>query len=158
MKILHIVHTRHATIVLNCSIKNVQTDVRNIRQIYIFMYIYEKSQFNSLVWGSLTIGPLILRTVKAAYQIKHPSTLTNLTVSFSWTHGSRNVGFVTMTTVLPNHVDQRICCHGNQLTAVACSCTQVIVANTVNWKCSVRAKPLATVTNKPGGMKQQSFI
>ena len=80
---LHIVHTRHATIVLNCSIKNVQTDVRNIHQIYIFMYIYEKSQFNSLVWGLLTIAPLILRTVKAAYQIKHPSTLTNLPVSFS---------------------------------------------------------------------------
>ena len=36
---------------LNYSIKNIWNDIRQI------IYIYEKSQFNSLVWGSLMLAP-----------------------------------------------------------------------------------------------------
>ena len=42
-----------AVIALNYSIKNIRNDVCQI----IYIYIYEKSQFNSLVWGSLTLAP-----------------------------------------------------------------------------------------------------
>ena len=44
-------------ITLNYSVKNTWNDVRQI--IYIYIYIYEKSQFNSLVWGSLTLAQII---------------------------------------------------------------------------------------------------
>ena len=47
---------RPAAITLNYSIKNIQNDVR---QIIIYIYIlYEKSQLNRLVWGSLTLAPI----------------------------------------------------------------------------------------------------
>ena len=54
MKILLTVCTRPAAIALNCSIKNMRNDVRQI--IVIFN---EKSRFNSLVWGSLTLAPIM---------------------------------------------------------------------------------------------------
>ena len=52
-----------------------------------------------------------LRTVKAALtiQIIHPSTfyIVNLTVNSSWTHGSMNMGFASMTTMmLPDSVNE----------------------------------------------------
>ena len=45
-----------AVIALNYSIKNIRNDVCQI----IYIYIYEKSQFNSLVSGSLTLTPITL--------------------------------------------------------------------------------------------------
>ena len=49
-KILLMVHMRPAAITLNYSIENIRN---NIRQ-----KIYEKFQFDSLVWGSLTLAPI----------------------------------------------------------------------------------------------------
>ena len=45
---------RPAAIALNYSIKNIHNDV----QQKIIMIFDEKSQFNSLVWGSLTLTPI----------------------------------------------------------------------------------------------------
>ena len=42
-------------IALNYSIKNIRNDVRQI----IIIIFDEKSRFNSLVWGSLTLAQLI---------------------------------------------------------------------------------------------------
>ena len=50
-KILLTARTRHTAIALNYSIKNIWNDVRQI-------ILYEKSQLNSLVWGSLTFAPI----------------------------------------------------------------------------------------------------
>ena len=46
------VHTRRTAIALNCSFKNIRNDIRQI------IILYEKSRFNSLVWGSLTLAKL----------------------------------------------------------------------------------------------------
>ena len=56
MKILLNVHMRPATIALNYSVENIRN---NIRQ-KIIIIIYEKSQFDSLVWGSLRLAPITL--------------------------------------------------------------------------------------------------
>ena len=48
---------RPAAIVLNYSVENIQNDVR---QKIIIIIIYEKFQFDSLVWGSLTLAPIII--------------------------------------------------------------------------------------------------
>ena len=53
-KILLTFHTWPAAIALNYSVKNIRNDVHQL----IYIYIYEKSQFNSLVWGSLTLAPI----------------------------------------------------------------------------------------------------
>ena len=53
-KILLTSHMRPTAIALNFSVKNIRNDV-----CQIIIYIYEKSQFNSLVWGSLTFTPII---------------------------------------------------------------------------------------------------
>ena len=56
------VRTRLAA-ALNYSGKNIQNDVRQIIIIIIIIIIivlYEKSQFNSLVWGSLTLAQLFI--------------------------------------------------------------------------------------------------
>jgi len=45
------VRMRPAVIVLNYSVENIRNDVRQ-------KIIYEKSQFDSLVWGSLTLAPI----------------------------------------------------------------------------------------------------
>ena len=47
------VHMRPAPIALNYSVENIRNDVR---QIIIIMY--EKPQFDSLVWGSLTLATI----------------------------------------------------------------------------------------------------
>ena len=51
-RLVHQFHMRPATIVLNYSIKYIQNDVRQT-------IILKKSQFNSLVWGSLTLVPIM---------------------------------------------------------------------------------------------------
>ena len=43
-----------AAIALNYSVENIRNDIRQKK------YTYEKSQFDSLVWGSLTLAPIIL--------------------------------------------------------------------------------------------------
>ena len=53
-KILLKVRTRPAAIALNYSVKNIWNDVRQI----IIIIFDEKSRFNSLVWGSLTLAQL----------------------------------------------------------------------------------------------------
>ena len=53
MKILLTVRMPPAAIALNYSVVNIQNDVRQKK------IIYEKLQFNSLVWGSLTLAPII---------------------------------------------------------------------------------------------------
>ena len=40
---------------LNYNVENIWNDVR---QIIMIIIIYEKSQFDSLVWGSLTLTPI----------------------------------------------------------------------------------------------------
>ena len=45
---------RPVAIALNCNVKNIQNDVRQ----KIIMIIYEKSQLNRPVWGSLTLAPI----------------------------------------------------------------------------------------------------
>ena len=55
MKILLNVRMRPAAIALNYSVENIRNDVR---QKIIIIIIYEKSQFDSLVWGSLTLAPI----------------------------------------------------------------------------------------------------
>ena len=47
-KILLTVRMQPAAIVLNYSVENIRNDIRQ--------KIYEKSQFDSLVWGSLTLA------------------------------------------------------------------------------------------------------
>ena len=54
-KILLKVRTRPAAIALNYSVKNIRNDVQ---QIIIIIIFDEKSRFNSLVWGSLTLAQL----------------------------------------------------------------------------------------------------
>ena len=54
-KILLTVRTRHA-VALNYSVKNIRNDIRQI------IILYEKSRFNSLVWGSLTLAQLYVYT------------------------------------------------------------------------------------------------
>ena len=54
-KILLTFRIQPVAIALNYSVKNIWNDIRQI--IIIYIYIYEKSQFNSLVWGSLTLAP-----------------------------------------------------------------------------------------------------
>ena len=56
-KILLKVRTRPAAIALYYSVKNIRNDVRQIIIIIIIIFD-EKSQFNSLVWGSLTLAQL----------------------------------------------------------------------------------------------------
>ena len=51
MKILLNVRMRPAAIALNYNVENIRNDVRQK------IIIYEKSQFDSLVWGSLTLAP-----------------------------------------------------------------------------------------------------
>ena len=46
---------RPAAISLNYNVGDIQND---IRQIIMVIIIYEKFQFNSLVWGSLTLAPI----------------------------------------------------------------------------------------------------
>ena len=46
-----------AAIVLNYSVHNIQNDVQ---QIIYNIYIYEKSQQNRLVWGSLTLAQIMI--------------------------------------------------------------------------------------------------
>ena len=53
-KNLTYVRMRPAAIVLNYSIKDIRNDVRQ----NIFIYYYEKSQLNRLVWGSLMVAPI----------------------------------------------------------------------------------------------------
>ena len=57
-KILLTVRTRPADIALNYSVKNIRNDVRQI-------ILYEKSRFNSLVWGSLTLAQLLTHKSRA---------------------------------------------------------------------------------------------
>ena len=47
-----------ATIALNYSLKNIRNDVRQKIIIIIIIIFDEKSQFDSLVWGSLTLTPM----------------------------------------------------------------------------------------------------
>ena len=44
------------TVAFNYSVQNIRN---NVCQIYIYIIIYEISQFNSLVWNSLTLAPII---------------------------------------------------------------------------------------------------
>ena len=53
MKILLTDRMRPATIALNYSVENIQNNVRQKK-------IYEKFQFDSLLWGSLTLAPIIV--------------------------------------------------------------------------------------------------
>ena len=46
---------RPAAISLNYNVGDIQNDVR---QIIMVIIIYEKFQFDSLVWGSLTLAPI----------------------------------------------------------------------------------------------------
>ena len=57
MKILLNVRMRPAAIALNYNVENIRNDVR--QKIIIIIIIYEKSQFDSLVWGSLTLAPIM---------------------------------------------------------------------------------------------------
>ena len=66
-KILLKVCTRPAAIALNYSVKDIRNDVRQI----IIIIFDEKSRFNSLVWGSLTLAQLSL----PSYFPKGPSIL-----------------------------------------------------------------------------------
>ena len=51
---------RLTPIALNYSIENIRNDIRQKIMIIIIIIIYEKSQFDSLlVWGSLTLTPII---------------------------------------------------------------------------------------------------
>ena len=50
---------RPAAIALNYSVKDIRNDVRQI--------IYEKSQLNRLVWGSLTLAPITLSLYVASF-------------------------------------------------------------------------------------------
>ena len=52
MKILLNVRMRTAAIALNYNVENIRNDVRQK------IIIYENSQFDSLVWGSLTLAPI----------------------------------------------------------------------------------------------------
>jgi len=52
---------RPAAIALNYSVENIQNDVRQ----KINNNIYEKSQFDSLVWGSLMLAPIMHERVSA---------------------------------------------------------------------------------------------
>ena len=52
-KYLLTVHTWHVAITLNYSVKKYETTYK-----MIIVILYEKSQFNSLVWGSLTLTQL----------------------------------------------------------------------------------------------------
>ena len=63
-----------AAITLHYSIKNIRNDVPQIT------YIYEKSQFNSLVWGSLTLAPVIniLSLYPQTTQTVLPKEVTNI--------------------------------------------------------------------------------
>ena len=45
-----------AAIALNYNVENIQNDVRQ----KIIIIIYEKFQFDSLVWGSLTVAPITM--------------------------------------------------------------------------------------------------
>ena len=49
-----------AAITLNYSVENIRNDVRQKIIIIMIIILYEKSQFDSLVWGSLTLTPIIL--------------------------------------------------------------------------------------------------
>ena len=58
---------RPTAIVLNYSIENMQNDVRHK------LIIYEKFQFDSLVWGSLTLA-IIPNSIHKALGISYSST------------------------------------------------------------------------------------
>ena len=51
---------RPAAIALNYSVENIRNDVRQKIIIIMIIILYEKSRFDSLVWGSLTLAPIIL--------------------------------------------------------------------------------------------------
>ena len=53
----NLTYTPPAAIALNYSVKNIRNDVR---QKIIIIIFDEKSQFNSLVWGLLTLAPITL--------------------------------------------------------------------------------------------------
>ena len=46
---------RPAAISLNYNVENIRND---IHQIIMIIIIYEKSQFDLLVWGSLVLAPI----------------------------------------------------------------------------------------------------
>ena len=48
----------HHTVALNYSVKNIRNDIRQIIIIIMIIILYEKSRFNPLVWGSLTLVQL----------------------------------------------------------------------------------------------------
>ena len=76
-KILLKVRTRPAAIALNYSVKNIRNDVRQIIIIIIIIIIIfdEKSRFNSLVWGSLTLAQLF-NSLLTTYTQSHSKVVT----------------------------------------------------------------------------------
>ena len=51
---------RPVAIALNYSVENIRNNVRQkIIIIIIIIIIYAKSQFDSIVWGSLTLAPIM---------------------------------------------------------------------------------------------------
>ena len=60
---------------LNYSIKDTQNDIRQI--IYIYNYMKNGTQFNSLVWGSLTLGDYAEKEENAANY--HSNVTSNVT-------------------------------------------------------------------------------
>ena len=56
------VRMRPAANALNYSVKDIRKDVCQI------IYIYEKSQLNRLVWGSLTLAPISTEKVRQRKQ------------------------------------------------------------------------------------------
>ena len=72
--------------------------------------------------------------------------MANLSVNFSWTHGSINMEFVTMTTMFPNSLSESNDAIMETTQQQLHLCKQAVCSNKYckmwNWRHSLRAKPL----------------